>query len=119
MGNEQIRKIIEDSYDDSREETLRTLAGEFYSRRFRSAAILAWIWGILFFALAAYSAVQFFKAGQVRDQIMYAALFVYGALSVGLMKIFAWQIIHRFSIKRDLKRLELSVAELSQMLKSR
>jgi hypothetical protein len=119
MNNEQIRKIIADSYDDSKEETLRKLAGEFYSRRFRSAAILAWIWGILFFALAAYSAVRFFKEGQVREQIMYAALFTYGALSVGLMKIFAWQIIHRFSIKRDLKRLELSVAELSQMLKGK
>ncbi len=44
---------------------------------------------------------------------------VYGALSVGLMKIFEWQIIHRFSIKRDLKRLELRVAALSQMLESR
>jgi hypothetical protein len=50
---------------------------------------------------------------------MYAALFIYGANSVGLMKIFGWQMIHRRSIRSDLKRLELRMAELSEMLKSR
>ena len=38
---------------------------------------------------------------------------------VGLMKIFAWQMMHRHSIRRDLRRLEPSLAELSGMLKSR
>jgi hypothetical protein len=119
MSNEQIRKIIEDSYDDSKEGTLRAMAADFYSRRFRSVAILAWAWGIIFTALAVYSAIQFFKADQTKGLIMYAALFLYGALSVGLMKVFAWQMIHRQSIKRDLKRLELILAELSQTMKSR
>ncbi len=119
MSNEQIRKIIEDSYDDSKEETLRAMAADFYSRRFRSIAILAWAWGIIFAALAVYSAMQFFKADLIRGQIMYAALFLYGALNVGLMKVFAWQMIHRQSIKGDLKRLELRVAELSETLKTR
>ena len=119
MSDEQIRKIIEDGYDDSKEETLRAIAADFYSRRFRSIAILAWAWGIIFVALAVYSAMQFFKADLIQRQIMYAALFLYGALSVGLMKIFAWQMIHRQSFKRDLRRLELRVAELSEMLKTK
>jgi len=115
MSNEQIRKIIEDSYDDSREETLRAMLRDFYSRRLLSTAILVWVWGILFIALAAYSAMQFFKADQTQGQIMYAALFIVGAHGVGLMKIFAWEMVHRQSIRRDLKRLELRVAELSEM----
>jgi hypothetical protein len=119
MSSEQIRKIIEDSYDDSKEDTLRAMAGEFYSRRMLSITILVYVWGIIFIALAVYSAMQFFKADQSQGQIMYAALFIYGANSVGLMKIFGWQMIHRRSIKSDLKRLELRVAELSEMLKSR
>ena len=75
MSNEQIRKIIEDSYDDSKEETLRAIGRDFYSRSFRSAAIFAWAWSIAFIALAVYSAMQFFKADQTRGQIMYAAMF--------------------------------------------
>ncbi len=119
LRNEQIKKIIEDSYDDSKEETLRAIGRDFYSRRFRSAAILTWSWSILFIALATYSAIQFFKADQTQAQIMYAALFVLGAHGVGLMKILAWALLFRLVIRRELKRLEMSVAELSQVLKSR
>lgn len=119
MSNEQIRKIIEDSYDDSKEETLRAIGRDFYSRSFRSAAIFAWAWSIAFIALAVYSAMQFFKADQTQGQIMYAALFILGAHGVGLMKILTWGMLHQHSIRRDLKRLELRVAELSEMLKSK
>ena len=119
MSDEQIRKIIEDSYDDSKEETLRAIGRDFYSRSFRSAAIFAWAWSIAFIALAVYSAMQFFKADRTQGQIMYAAIFILGAHGVGLMKILAWGMLHQHSIRRDLKRLELRMAELSQMLKGR
>lgn len=119
MSNEQIRKIIEDSYDDSKEETLRAMARDFYSRSMRSTAILVYAWVIIFIALAVYSAMRFFKADQTQAQIMYAALFILGAHGVGLMKICAWEMMNRHSIRRDLKRLELRVAELTEMLKSK
>lgn len=120
MSNEQIRKIIEDSYDDSKEETLRTMVRDFYSRRMRSTAIFVWGYAILFIALAVYSAIQFFKADQTQGQIMYAALFVLGANGVVLMKILAWLMIYQRSmIRRHLKQVELRVAELSEMLKSK
>ncbi|MBZ5585544.1 MAG: DUF998 domain-containing protein, partial [Acidobacteriia bacterium] len=78
-----------------------------------------WLQTIAFIALAAYSATQFFKVDQTRGQIMYAALFIMGAHGVGLMKIFAWEMLHRSSIRRDLRRVELRVAELGEMLKNR
>ena len=81
MSQEQIRKIVEDSYDDSKEETLRAMARDFYSRRLLSTAILVWGWAIVFIALAAYSALQFFKADQTKEQIMFAALFILGAVT--------------------------------------
>ena len=34
-----------------------------------------------------------------------------------LIKVFAWQMIHRMSIKRDIKKLELRIAELNQTVK--
>ncbi len=119
MSDEQIKKIIEDSYDESKEDMLRSIAVDFCSRRFRSAVILVWAWSIMFIALATYGAMQFFKEDQTRGQIMYAALFILGVHGVGLMKILAWGLLFRFSIRRDLKRLELTVAELRDLLKSR
>ena len=119
MSNEQLKRIIEDSYDESGEDTLRSMAHDFYSRPLLSTAILVWGFAILFLALAAFSVIQFFKTDQTRWQIAYAALFICGAHGVGLIKIFAWQMVHRHSIKREIKRLELRVAELSETLKTK
>lgn len=118
MNDEQIRKIIDgpQDYDDSKEDSLCSMLSDFYSRKMLSTAILVWFWGIIFVAGAVYSAVKFFDAEQTRDQIMYAAVFVCLVHFVGLMKVFAWQMIARNSVKREVKRLELRVAELSASL---
>jgi hypothetical protein len=50
---------------------------------------------------------------------MYATLFIIGAHGIGLMKIFAWEMVNRHGIMRDLKRLEMFVPELSETLRSK
>lgn len=119
MNNEQIKKILDDEYDVSREAPLRSLLKEFYSRRMLSTAIFAWVWAMIFLAGAVYAGIQFFKADQIRAQIMYAAVFVCFVYGVGLMKVFAWEMVNKHSVKREIKRLELSIAELSQTVKDK
>ena len=119
MNEEQIRKIIEDTYDVSREDTILSMARDFYSRKMWSTAVLVWVWAIIFLAGAAYSAIQFFKTDQTKSQIMYAAIFIPCVLGIGFMKVFAWEMVHRHSIKREIKRLELRIAELNQTIKDR
>jgi hypothetical protein len=66
-----------------------------------------------------FSGIKFFAVEQTKSQIMYAAIFVCGCQFIALMKIFAWQLIHRNGLKREIKRLELRIAELSEAVKSR
>ena len=117
MSDAQIKRIIEDSYDDSKEDTVRSMVSDFYSRRMLSFAIVAWVVGMLFVGLAVFSGVQFFKTSQTQWQIAYAALFISGIHGIGLIKIFAWDMVHRNSIKREIKRLELRIAELTETIK--
>ena len=119
MSDEIIKKIIEDNYDESKEEGLRSIVRDFYSRRMLSTAIVVWGLGLLFFTVAVYSAIQFFKVDQIKGQIMYAVLFICGTHGIGLMKIFSWEMIHRHSIKREIKKLELRIVELNEALKSK
>jgi len=118
MNDEQIRKIIDgpQDYEDSKEDSLCSMLSDFYSRKMLSTAILVWFWGIVFCAGAGVCAYKFFGAEQTRDQIMYAAVFVCLLHFLGLMKVFAWQMIARNSVKREVKRLELRIAELSASL---
>lgn len=119
MNNEQIKKIIEDAYDVPREDTVMSVVRDFYSRKMLGTAILVWAFGIIFFAGAAYSGIQFLNTDQTKCQIMYAALFICFVHGIGLMKIFAYGMVHRHSIKREIKRLEIRIAQLSESIKGR
>ena len=119
MDQEQIKRLIDDTYDQSREDTILSMAKDFYSRKMWSTAVLVWIWGIIFFAGAFYSAHRFFETDETRLQIMYAAIFVPCILAIGFMKVFAWEMVHRHSIMREIKRLELRIAELAETVKSK
>ncbi len=115
MTDEQIRRIIEEQdYEGARENTFRSMLGDFYNRKMLFTAVFVWVWGLMVVAGAAYCGVQFFRNVEIRDQIMYAGLFVCCGQFLALTKIFAWQLIHRNGILREIKRLELRIAELPQ-----
>ena len=116
MNNEQIKKIIEDTNDDSREDTLRSMISDFYSKKMWSIALIIWAFAIIFFAGSAYCAIQFLKSDDTKSQIMYAAIFILCVGGIGWLKIFGWQILNKNSIKREIKRLELRIAELDRLL---
>lgn len=120
MNDEQIRRIMDESenYDQAREESLRSMFKDFYNKRMLSIVILVWTMGIAFGAGAVVTAVLFFRAGATKQQILYAALFVCFIHLLSILKIFAWQMIHKNSIKREVKRLELAIAQLPEQLKT-
>jgi hypothetical protein len=119
MNDEQIKKIIDGTYDQPREDTLGSMLRDFYNRRMLSIVVIVWAWGLFIIGVAVYSAVMFFRTEQTRPQMMYAALFIVCCQFVALMKIFAWQMIHRNSIKREIKKLEIRIADLTETVTSR
>lgn len=114
MTDERLRKIIDDpeEYLDTRETTVRSMLGDFYNRRMLTTAVFVWAWGLAVVAAAIFCTVRFLDAEQTRAQIMYAALFVVCVQFLSITKIFAWQIIHRNGILREIKKLELRIVEL-------
>lgn len=117
MNDKDVRKAsVNPQIDDSSEDTLRSMISSFYSRKMLSVVILVWVTGLLFFGLAILSAVLFFRTDRTRDQILYAALFVTLMQWCAVIKIFAWQTIHKNSIKRTIRRLEARMAELQDTL---
>jgi len=106
-------------YDDSQEDTLWSMFRDFYNRKMLPIALVAWAFFLVVAAVAVFAAVRFFASEQVRDLIAYATLFVICCLCFCLIKIFAWQMIHRNGLKRQIQRLELRVADLAQALQQR
>ena len=101
------------------ENTLRSILREFYNRKMISVIILVWVYGLVFIALAVFSGIKFFKADMIKDQIMYAVIFLCCIQFVALIKIFSWQMIHRNSIKREIAKLKNQISELNGIVKNR
>jgi hypothetical protein len=106
MNDEKIKKNVNRNCDESKEDSIWSIGMDFYSRKMRSAAILIWVWAIIFFVPAVYSAIQFFRADQTKSQILYAAIFICCFNGICLMKILGCQMIHRLGIKREIKKLK-------------
>ena len=117
MMQEQIDKMMEDNYDMSSGETLREMIGVFYGKRMRTIAIIVWFWGLLFMALIIFAAIKFAYSADTKMQIMYAAFFVSGWIGIGVCKEMAWSMINKNLLGREIKRLELRIAELSKIVK--
>ena len=121
MDKEQIKKIIDSplEYDESKEDTYRSMLRDFFSKEMRWVMINLYAWSAFFFVLVIISVVQFFKTDETKFQIMYATIFICCSLSIGLCKAITFVMLQRHSIKREIKRLELRIAELNETVKNK
>jgi hypothetical protein len=119
MNEENIKKIIEDNYDVTKEDTVWTMIRDFYNKKFLCVVIVFWILMILFMAGLVYSGIKFFKTEQVQYQIMYSTIFISCLFGGTTIKIFVWLLAHRHGIDREIKRLELRIAELAETVKNK
>jgi len=88
------------------EETLCGMARLFLGRSMYPLNVYLLFWILVFCAVAVYAAVSFFRTDEIRLWIMYAAIFVCAFQAVGLIKVFAWQMIHRRHVSGVIRRLE-------------
>ncbi len=123
MNDEQIKKIIDDIYDESKENSLFSIVGQHYRRLYNKRMFPSFIIHALYslpFAFGVvFCGIKFFQNQQVQFQIMYAAIFVCCIQFVILRKNIYWQMLHKNSISREIKRLEIRIAELNEIVKNK
>lgn len=119
MNNEDIKKIIDDTYDDSKEDTYLAYCRDFFDKKMRWVMITVFVWFFIFLVPIIISIIFFFMTDQAKYQIMYATIFLFCSLCIGFLKVLSWVMISRHNIKREIKRLELAVAQLTETLKNK
>jgi len=121
MNEKDIKRIIDgpEEYDESKEDSYRSMMRDFFSKKMRWVMINLYVWSSIFFALVVVSIIQFFRTDQTKYQIMYAAVFICCSLSIGFCKTITFVMLQRHSIKREIKRLELRIAELTETMKNK
>jgi hypothetical protein len=80
---------------------------------------LALVFTFLFFGLSLFALYGFFHADETRSSIAWASGFLWSSLAVAMLKIWFWMELQRNSVVREIKRLELQVANLCRQLDAR
>jgi hypothetical protein len=106
-------------------ETIESLSGELSMRemlvttfhgKMKIWSYVVYGYIFLFTGLAVASGVCFFQTTLVQWQIFWSALFVLAIMIVSIVKIWYWMLINRNAVTREIKRLELRIAELTERL---
>lgn len=80
-------------------------------------SVLTFVWTLVFFVLAIFSAVKFFNTEASRDMMLWALAFVFCMMAVSMLKMWFWMELNKNAITREIKRLELQIARLAGRLK--
>ncbi len=100
--------------DPDREPTMRTQIADTFRGRLRWLALLAAFFRVVYLILAVIAAIQFFRVDGTRELIAYATLFLISVLATAFIKLWYWMLLIKNSVIREIKRLELQIAELTQ-----
>ncbi len=106
---EQIASAASEPADDA---TLREMIADSFRRRGRWIVIMAWIELSTFFALSVFCAWKFFHVTETRDLILWSVSFLLVALGTVMLKLWYWMLLNRNTVLREVKRLELQIAQL-------
>ena len=121
MDREELKRIIDTppNYDETRGDTLFSMIGQLYSRDMADSFIVHGIYSLPFIAGAIFCGIKFFWVDSVRSQIMHATIFVCCVQFIIFSKNKYWQMLHKRNISREIKRLELHIAELGQKIEKK
>lgn len=119
--DEQIRKALADEdaefFDQfSKEPSLIGKAIESFRTQDRFANTVVILFSFVFLGLLVYSLWNFFAADEVKSLMSWALLFGFSLGGISMLKIWAWLEIQKNNVTREVKRLELQVARLTQRL---
>ena len=115
--DDDIRKALErgeSPYDlDLEEGVFRQLTGLFRGK-LRWWVTLVMVESIVFSVLIVLAAIEFFQADETKWQIFYASSVLLLGMLILLVKLWSWGQMNRYSIQREIKRLELCILELRE-----
>lgn len=118
MNQKKIKQIIESplEFDDSKDDSYGTMIREAFSKQMRWLMIMLYGYFFIFLVPLIFSGIKFYYAYQPKSMIFYATIFILSWVSIGILKLYALIILQKHSLRREVKKLELSVAQLQDHL---
>lgn len=107
-----IRNALRSDEAEVPDESLSGQLAGYFLRRSRWVTAFAWMKMGGTLAISLVAAGMFFSAETTRAQLVWASLFIVGFVGFAMWWIWYWMVMNRNAALRELKRIELQIAEL-------
>lgn len=114
--DDKLRRALENGkpIEFEREETLRQMMVQTFQSRLRWMVLFLWVEAIAVCVVAVWAGVRLYHAQELKPLIVYATVLIISAIFFVLVKVVGWQWMNKYSVLREIKRLELQVASLRE-----
>jgi len=114
---EALRKEDAELFQDAGESPgVLDMLFETFRGKHRWLNMLGAIWMVVFLVLAAAAAAAFFRAEATRDMLLWSSACILCVAAVAMLKVWYWMEIQRIAVMREIKRVELQIAQLAARL---
>lgn len=100
----------------SSEANMFQLIGDVVRSKHRWLSAWAFVLSFIIFGLTVFAVVQMFQASDLRQTIFWAVGALWGSLAVAMLKIWFWMQLDKYSVLREVKRLEAQIARLAELI---
>jgi protein-S-isoprenylcysteine O-methyltransferase Ste14 len=124
----QIDNLIREALSKEDQEVFDQVFGEpsvfemvtsMFKGKLRWLSVFAIAMGIVLMVVGVFALFQFVATEDVPSMLRWGALLFFSLASVTAMKIWHWMEMQRYALTREIKRLELQVANLASKLGAR
>lgn len=121
--DELIRETLstEDAqwFNEWDEQTLTEKVVESFRGKSRWLVMLAYWSVVLFMAVMVLALVRLFTTDSIREMIIWATTFMFCCLATTMFKVWYWMELNRNTVLREIKRVELQLARVTNRLQNR
>jgi len=114
--DEKLRRALENGepIELERQDTLREILAESFKVQQRWMVVFLWVEAIVVSVLGVWAGVRLYHAQELKPLIVWSTVLIVCAIFFVLVKVVGWQWRNKYTILREIKRLELQVSALKE-----
>ncbi|MCB0280410.1 MAG: hypothetical protein KDD94_12965 [Calditrichaeota bacterium] len=122
--SEKIDQLIKDTlsaeeaefYNKLDDPGLLQMVGGMFQGKMKWFTVLTMIVQLAFVCLTVFCLLEFLNATELKDMILWGAGMFYALMTVGMLKLWHWMQMDKYSIINEIKRVELQLSVLATHL---
>jgi len=116
--DEKLRRALENGepIEIDRQESLREMLAQAFKVQKRWMVLFLWTEGLAIMVLGTWAIVRLYHAQELKALIVWSTVLILCGVFFVLVKVVGWQWMNKYSILREIKRLELQISALREAI---